>query len=145
MTNQNCPSFCYTYYKETLMLEEEKGGYILFIQQTLLWECETQPYYAPISKVGGRGGAKGPLYIGVWGGGAGGCCSPPQLLGNSVFWAAAVLFWGRQWREGGVFQFSGGRMTSRGQCMTSRRQCPRGGCLWNPPLQEILYPRLLSV
>ena len=58
---------------------------------------------------------------------------------------------------GGVFQFSGGRMTSRGQCprggclwmsksggvfqfsggrMTSRRQCPRGGgggCLWNPP------------
>ena len=39
----------------------------------------------------------------------------------------------------GVFQFSGGRMTSR-------RQCPRGaGVLVKSPLQEILYPRLLSV
>ena len=55
-------------------------------------------------------------------------------------------------------------MTSRGQCprggcacecptvgeffklMTSRGQCPRGGaceCLHPPPLQEILYPRLV--
>ena len=36
-------------------------------------------------------------------------------------------------KSGGVFQFSGGRMTSRGQC-------PRGGayeCLHPPPLQEI--------
>ena len=52
-------------------------------------------------------------------------------------------------QEGGVFQFFGGRMTSRGQCprgggacecprvgaffklMTSRGQCPRGGgCAW---------------
>ena len=50
-------------------------------------------------------------------GGQGGCSPPPQLLGNSVFWAAAVLFWGQQqWWEGGVFQFSRGRMTSRGQC-----------------------------
>ena len=46
-----------------------------------------------------------------------------QLLGNSVFWAAAVLFLGT----------AGGRMTSR-------RQCPRGGgaCEIPPPLQEIL-------
>ena len=45
-------------------------------------------------------------------------------------------------KSGGVFQFSGGRMTSRGQC-------PRGGgaceCLHPPPFQEILYPRLYSV
>ena len=43
-------------------------------------------------------------------------------------------------KSGGVFQLSGGRMTSRGQC-------PRGGaceCLHPPPLQEILYPRLRS-
>ena len=50
-------------------------------------------------------------------------------------------------QEGGVFQFFGGRMTSRGQCprggayecprvgaffklMTSRGQCPRGVCAW---------------
>ena len=57
-------------------------------------------------------------------GGQGGL-QPPQLLGNSVFWAAVVLFFGQQqWWEGGVFQFSGGRMTSRGQC-------PRGGVLVN--------------
>ena len=39
-------------------------------------------------------------------------------------------------KSGGVFQFSGGRMTSR-------RQCPRGGggACEIPPLQEILYPR----
>ena len=45
-------------------------------------------------------------------------------------------------KSGVFFQFSGGRMTSRGQC-------PRGGALVNvftpPPLREILYPRLYSV
>ena len=56
-------------------------------------------------------------------------------------------------QEGGVFQFFGGRMTSRGQCprrgacecprvgaffklMTSRGQCPRGGgAAGVPPIQ----------
>ena len=55
-------------------------------------------------------------------------------------------------QEGGVFQFFGGRMTSRGQCprggacecprvgaffklMTSRGQCPRGGAPGVPPIQ----------
>ena len=48
----------------------------------------------------------------VWGAAA----PPPQLLGNSVFWAAAVLFGGSSngGREGGVFQFSGGRTMSKG-------------------------------
>ena len=41
---------------------------------------------------------------------------PPQLLGNSVFWQRRSFFGQQQWWEGGVFQFSGGRMTSRGQC-----------------------------
>ena len=59
---------------------------------------------------------------------------PPFLLvdlrGGGCLWMS---------KSGGVFQFFGGGMMSRGQC-------PRGGaceCLHPPPpLQEILYPRL---
>ena len=36
-------------------------------------------------------------------GGQGGLQPPPQLLGNSVFWAAAVLFWGSSNGGRGVF------------------------------------------
>ena len=36
-------------------------------------------------------------------GGRGGCSPPPQLLGNSVFWAAAVLFWAAAMVGGGCF------------------------------------------
>ena len=83
-------------------------------------------------------------------GGQGGC-SPPPAFGQLSFLGSGGPFLGQQqWWEGGVFQFSGGWMTSRGQCprgggamsksggvsqfsggrMTSRRQCPRGGgCL----------------
>ena len=55
-------------------------------------------------------------------------------------------------KSGGVFQFFGGRMTSRGQCPRGGA-CPRskgggggGACgMSSPRPQEILYPRLLSV
>ena len=93
----------------------------------------------------------------------------PLAFGQLSFLGSGGPFFGQQqWWEGGVFQFSGGRMTSRGQCprggggacecprggggvfqfsggrMTSRRQCPRGGgVLVKSPIQEILYPRLL--
>ena len=57
---------------------------------------------------------------------------PPYLLGTCK---------GPNDQAGGVCQFFGGWMTSRGQCL-------RGGVLMNvftpPPLQEILYPRLLG-
>ena len=59
--------------------------------------------------------------------GRGGCSPPPS------FWATQFLgsggpFLGQQqwWEGGGVFQFSGGRMTSRGQC-------PRGVLVKSPP------------
>ena len=55
--------------------------------------------------------------------GAGGL-QPPLAFGQLSFLGSGGPFFGQQqWWEGGVFQFSGGRMTSRGQC-------PRGGgCL----------------
>ena len=60
--------------------------------------------------------------------GRGGCSPPPQLLGNSVFGQRRSFFYGSSngGRGGGVFQFSGGRMTSRGQC-------PRGVLVKSPP------------
>ena len=89
----------------------------------------------------GRGGGRG--------------AAAPQLLGNSVFWAAAVLFsflGQQQWgggsddvtrtmskgggvlvnvQERGCFSiFSGGRMTSRGQCPKGVCACE---CLHPPP------------
>ena len=65
-------------------------------------------------------------------GGAGGAAAPPPpAFGQLSFLGSGGPFFGQQqWWEGGVFQFSGGRMTSRGQC-------PRGGgCLWNPPFRK---------
>ena len=64
-------------------------------------------------------------------------------------------------QEGGVFQFFGGRMTSRGQCprggacecprvgaffklMTSHGQCPRGGAPGVPPIQVQTPPTWLA-
>ena len=56
-------------------------------------------------------------------GGQGGLQPPPPAFGQLSFLGSGGPFFGQQqWWEGGVFQFSGGRMTSRGQC-------PRGGCL----------------
>ena len=62
----------------------------------------------------------GPVHRRMRRGGQGGA----QVLGNSVFLGSGGPFLGQQqWWEGGVFQFSGGRMTSRGQCPGG------GGCL----------------
>ena len=77
----------------------------------------------------------GPVHRRMRRGGQGGGPAFGQL---SFLGSGGPFFGQQQWWEGGVFQFSGGRMTSRGQC-------PRGGVLVKSPLQEILYPRLLSV
>ena len=51
----------------------------------------------------------------------GGSRGAPPAFGQLSFLGSGGPFFGQQqWWEGGVFQFSGGRMTSRGQC-------PRGG------------------
>ena len=66
----------------------------------------------------GRGGAG-------WVGGGGAAAPPPPAFGQLSFLGSGGPFLGQQqWWEGGVFQFSGGRMTSRGQC-------PREGVLVN--------------
>ena len=59
----------------------------------------------------------GPVHRRMRRGGRGG----PPAFGQLSFLSSGGPFFGQQqWWEGGVFQFSGGRMTSR-------RQCPRGG------------------
>ena len=71
------------------------------------------------------------ISIGVWGGGQGGGAAAPPAFGQLSFLGSGGPFFGQQqWWEGGVFQFSGGRMTSRGQC-------PRGGVLVN--VQEWVF------
>ena len=70
------------------------------------------------------------------GGGRGG----PPAFGQLSFLGSGGPFLGQQqWWEGGVFQFSGGRMTSRGQCPRGGGgacECPRVGVFFNFPEGE---------
>ena len=61
-------------------------------------------------------------------GGGRGAAAPPAFGQLSFLGSGGPFLGQQQWWEGGVFQFSGGRMTSR-------RQCPRGGgaCEIPPP------------
>ena len=66
--------------------------------------------------------------------GAGGAAAPPPAFGQLSFLGSGGPFLGQQqWWEGGVFQFSGGRMTSRGQCPRGGGacECPRVGVFFN--------------
>ena len=62
----------------------------------------------------------GPVHRRMRRGGGGGQGGPPAFGQLSFLGSGGPFFGQQQWWEGGVFQFSGGRMTSR-------RQCPRGG------------------
>ena len=81
------------------------------------------PQYRPIWEVRAEGRRPSRHRRMRRGGGQGGL-QPPPAFGQLSFLGSGGPFFGQQqWWEGGVFQFSGGRMTSRGQC-------PRGGgCL----------------
>ena len=71
-------------------------------------------------------------------GGQGGLQPPPPAFGQLSFLGSGGPFLGQQqWWEGGVFQFSGGRMTSRGQCPRGGAcECPRVAVFFNFPEGE---------
>ena len=71
-------------------------------------------------------------------GGAGGAAAPPSFWATQFFGQRRSFFWAAAMVGGGGFQFSGGRMTSRGQCPRGGGacECPRVGVFFNFPEGE---------